>query len=106
MQSGRLSSFATPGGDHVIEKAGIQRLELVGAPRHQDVHVAVLGGYRAAVGRFGGQGVTFIDRHPVVVVGEDAGSAKSCDAGPDDDGMLILRGGLAHDRLVTRSNSV
>ncbi|GAA2778860.1 hypothetical protein GCM10010533_16530 [Mycolicibacterium pallens] len=66
--------------------------------------MAVLG-YRAAVGRFGGQGVTFIDRHPVVVVGEDAGSAKSCDAGPDDDGMLILRG-LAHDRLVTRSNSV
>lgn len=94
-----------PGGDHVVEKAGIQRLELVGAPRHQDVHVAVLR-HRATVGRFGGQGVSFVDGHPVVVVGEDAGSAESCDAGPDDDGMVMLRGGLAHDLLLTRSNSV
>ncbi len=65
----------------------------------------ILGGYRTAVGGRGGQGVAFVDGHPLVVVGQHPGSAQPPrDAGPpDDDGMVTLRG-LAHDLLDTRSN--
>ena len=70
-----------PVGHHVGQQPGKQRLQLLGAARHQQVHVAVLrrGG---AAGRFGGQFVTLEHRHLVSELRQHLGGTQPADAGP------------------------
>jgi len=86
------------GGHHVVEQTGEQRLELVGAPRHQDVDMPILR-HRLTMGRPVGQPISVVDGDAVEEVGENPGRAQAGDAGADDDGMVSFRRSrqFAHD---------
>ncbi len=75
-------------GDHVVEQAGKVPLELLGAARHQQVHMPALG-HRGPVRRAVGQFVALVDGHPLADVRQHPGGAQAPEAGADDDRVFI-----------------
>ena len=75
------------GGHHALEQSGEQLLELRGAPRHQEMHVAALRDGRAVAGTVG-QFVALVDGDAGVVVGQHSRGAQPAQTGADDDGVI------------------
>ncbi|NVN52707.1 hypothetical protein HLY00_4416 [Mycolicibacterium hippocampi] len=75
-------------GDHVVEQSGKETFELLGAARHQQVHMPALWN-RGAIRRHVGQFVALVDRDPVVEIRQHPGSAQPREAGTDHDRVFI-----------------
>ncbi len=84
---------------HVVQQAGEQTLEFVGAARHQHVQVAVLGD-GGAVGRTARQVVPLEDRDPFVEVGQHPGRGQPGNARADHYRMILVLYAPHHARRV------